>query len=758
MHQVSLVLIAIALLACAGCASAITLARDGASQYAIAIPADADAPTITAAEELQKTLKAVTGAALEIAQEDGIATDARVIAVGPGERFRKACPDVDLASLQRDGIVIRTVGDDLFLAGGSPRGTLYAVYTFLEDSVGCRWWAADAEFIPQRPTLEIGELNTVYVPKLQYREAFYRGVLRNPLFAAKLKLNGHFEGIPASHGGHYSIIGWCHTFYQILPPEKYFAAHPDWYSEIGGRRVHEGAQLCLTNSEMRAEFIRVALERIRQQPDAGIISVSQNDWHGRCQCDKCRALEEAEGAPSGALVHFVNAVAEEIEKEFPDVLVETLAYQYTRQAPEKVKPRRNVIIRLCSIECDFSKPLETGETNETFARDVAAWSAIAPQLYVWDYVTNFASYIMPHPNLRVLAPNIRFFVNNKTIGLFEQGDASCSCSDFPELRAWLLAKLMWDPSLDDKALIREFMQGYYGPAAEPLLQYIELYHDAIENSGKALRCYMSGTIDWLPLADMNAATKLFAEAARAVEGDQVLSDRVRRARLPLDHSWILGYNAFRRQAAGEKTEFLGPDDPQAMVRDFIETAERFDVNSFREGQPFSNYAPMLERRFRAAGPPPEMCKDLPVEDWVDVQDNDFTLHNAGTWVSLVEDPKACDGWAARMTTNHTQWATQYPITRDVESLGKSHCYALVKCAAKDDAAPGFEAGIYDNETRSGLAGQTIPAADCAGDDYVLIDLGVHQLKTSMYVWFAPKNNPDQIESISIDRIFFIREK
>jgi len=83
---------------------------------------------------------------------------------------------------------------------------------------------------------------------------------------------------------------------------------------------------------------------------------------------------------------------------------------------------------------------------------------------------------------------------------------------------------------------------------------------------------------------------------------------------------------------------------------------------------------------------------------------------------------------------------------------------LVKCAAKDDAAPGFEAGIYDNETRSGLAGQTIPAADCAGDDYVLIDLGVHQLKTSMYVWFAPKNNPDQIESISIDRIFFIREK
>src|SRR5690606_38717057 len=116
------------------------------------------------------------------------------------------------------------------------------------------------------------------------------------------------------------------------------------YALVKGKRQRERTQLCLTNVEMRKELTRNALERLHQTPGATMISISQNDNNNRCECEACRAVEEREGSPAGLVIQFVNAVAEEIEKEYPEVLVETLAYQYTRKPPKHVKPRPNVIV------------------------------------------------------------------------------------------------------------------------------------------------------------------------------------------------------------------------------------------------------------------------------------------------------------------------------------------------------------------------------------------------------------------------------
>ncbi len=746
-----------ALITISGSAQPMTLAADGKTEYVISVAADAIAPEKTAATELQTYLQQATGADFPIVDEAQAAGPAKRIVVGPSAAFKAACPDVDLAALKHDGIVLRTVGDTLYLAGGRPRGTLYAVYTFLEDVVGCRWWSSDASFVPDRPLLRVDALDTVYTPKLQYREAFYRNALRNPLFAATLKLNGHFENIPDEYGGHYRIIGWCHTFNQILPPGKYFAQHPEWYSEIDGARKPSGAQLCLTNEEMKAEFIKNALEWVRKDPDAGMISISQNDCHGACQCAACKAIEEEEGSPSGPIVRFVNDVAEAIEAEFPDMLIETLAYSYSRKAPKLVKPRKNVLIRLCSIECSFAQPLGEGDHNETFRADAEAWSAVAPQLYVWDYVTNFRNYILPHPNLRVIAPNIRFFVENRAIGLFEQGDSGCSCSDFPELRAWLMAHLMWDPSLDPDELISEFMEGFYGPASEPLLAYIELIHDAVEEAGTKLRCYMANTSAWFPLEDVNRATQLFDDAAKLVADDPVLAARVRRARLPLDHVWIQGYYSLKDEAAIDGAPFNGPEDLGAFCDEFVETANRFDVGSYREGAAFEGYASQLKSICRPPGPPPDMCKDLPAGTWLDIQDQKFSLFGQGNLAVIVPDPKAADGFASRMPGSHFEWATQYPINKAVEKLGPCHCYVVVRCDAKAETGPALQVGIYDNGTSSGVMAVTRTIEELSGPDYKTLDMGVYSLKPGMYLWFAPNKNPDQVEAVYIDRAFFIKE-
>jgi len=656
-----------------------------------------------------------------------------------------------------DGIVIRTSGPQVVLTGEGTRGTLYAVYTFLEDVVGCRWWTATESFLPQKPTLRIAPQNVAYAPPLQSREAFYRDAFQ-PVLAARLKLNGHHHRVPDEYGGYLAFCGFVHTFYPLLPPAKYFAEHPQWYSEIRGKRTTERAQLCLTNEAMQRELVKNALDNLRKSPGAKFISISQNDWYGRCECQDCLAVEQEEGAPSGPLVRFVNAVAEKIEQEFPDVLVETLAYQYTRQPPRLVKPRRNVIIRLCSIECSFVQGLADGPQNEKFRQDIEGWSKIAPQLFVWDYVTNFSNYILPHANLRVLAPNIRFFVDNRVIGLFEQGDAGSSVGDFVRMRAWVIAHLLWNPQQDEHALFREFLDGYYGPAAPHLRAYLDLIQDAGQRSGVYLRCFMTDTSGWLKLDDLNRATRLFEQAAQTVADDPVLSQRVRRERLPLDHAWLQRYDVLKRAAKLAGAEFLGPADPQAAADDFIQVCKQWKVGQNRESQRFDDYEPALRSRFRPPAPPPDQCRDLPEDRWLDLQDNQFNLSSEGNWARLVDDPQASDGRAARMPGDHYEWALQFRPSEDFSADDRWHVYVAARAEAQAADGPAMTMGVYDTQGKRGLAHRSVSVPEAAGADYRVFDLGAHKLGGGIYIWAAPPKRPGEVTAVYVDRIFLVREE
>lgn len=747
----------LAVLAAVSPAQALTLVQDGKSSYVIALPDQATVVEQTAARELQLFLEEVTGAKLPIRAEKEVPIDTPQIVIGVSARTRQLVPDAGTAAPGPDGICLKTVGQALVLTGSPPRGTLYAMYTFLEDVVGCRWWTSTESAIPKKPTLEIPALDTSYAPPLLSREAFYRDAFSSP-FAVRLKLNGHFMQIPRDYGGHIPIVGWCHTFFPILPPAKYFADHPEWYSLVSGRRSVANTQLCLTNESMRQEFVRVVLQRLRDAEDPRIISVSQNDCGGRCQCEACAALEQSEGSASGPLIHFVNAVAEEVEKEFPDVFVETLAYQYTRQAPQHVRPRRNVLIRLCSIECSYAQPLGTGPQNEKFRTDMEQWSAIAPQLYVWNYVTNFANFLLPHPNLRSLDDDIRFFVKHKTVGLFEQGDAYTTTGDFIRQRTWVLAHLLWDPRRDQASLVHEFLEGYYGPAAPHLQAYLDLLEDAAEKSGVYLRCYMQDTSAWLSPEVLLEATRHFDRAAQAVSQDPVLAQRIQRERLPLDLVWLTRYYALRSHAKRQGVEFLGPQDPLAACRKWIELNRQFGNRSYGEGRPFDEYAQGLLRRFRPPAAPPDFCRGLPEDDWIDIQDNRFQLHQPGTASSIVDDPNASDGAGARMPGDHVQWAVQYRVGDELPDAGPWHCYVFARCDAKAQQGQAMHLGLYDSAAKQSVAGRDVTIEESAGTAYKPFDLGVHQLRPSEYFWAAPRNNPAEVTAVLIDRIVLVRER
>lgn len=309
-----------------------------------------------------------------------------------------------------------------------------------------------------------------------------------------------------------------HTFYPLVPPEQHFATHPEWYSEKDGKRYVEGGQLCTTNPQLRDFIVERVRAWLRETPDAAIVSVSQNDWHGACLCDRCRALDQQEGTHAASVLALANYVAEKIAPEFPQVAIDTLAYQYTRKAPKTLRPRPNVIVRLCSIECNFAVPLEH-PANQAFAADLRDWSRLSQRLYIWDYTTNFAHYVLPHPNWFSLGPNMRFFHRHGVRGVFEQGAYQSNGAEMAELRAWVLARLLWNPYQDDRKLIKEFLNGYYGPAAARYIwQYMRLMHREARNFN--LTCYTNPlTAPFLRFPVLAKAERLWQQALAATRND-----------------------------------------------------------------------------------------------------------------------------------------------------------------------------------------------------------------------------------------------
>ena len=793
-------------------AADITLAQNGTSEYRIVIP-DAPSPVqVSASSELQSFFKQVTGADLPVVAESEVkdlnVADSKLLVIGPCDFSAKALQSDAEKTIEYDGIILKSVGNSIVLSGSPLRGPLYSVYEFLEKKLGCRWWTSTESTIPSQPTLVItNDLDVNYAPKFVYRESFYRDAFNSP-FAARMRCNGHSEPIPAELGGRHSFQYFVHSSYPLIPPQKYFLDHPDWFAEIDGVRkvgypgwsgpssqyqeftkklkpeqIYErGAQLCFSNDEMIAEMVKNAREKLRNNPDASFLSISQNDWHGFCTCEKCRAIDEEDGSHAGSLLRGVNKVAEALEEEFPNLYVETLAYQYTRKPPKVTKPRKNVVVRLCSIECSFGQPLDS-EANKTFRDDLVGWSKVADKLFVWDYATDFAFYILPFPNYRVIAPNINFYRDHNVIGFFEQGDYQCETGDFVQLRNWVVSKLLWDPSLDQDELRDEFIAGYYAPELVPIYRdYFNALSDAIDNKNYYLSIYKSSTGDWLDLDTLNKVTvlqKQALETATKLEKEQPevykgLVAKVRREQIPLDLVWLQEYRSAKLESKLRNVEFQGPADPLQAARDFVAKLDEFGLTRKSEGEgpdSFAQFKKDLVASYEgylqsSSESIPDFCKSLPENSWVELQEYDMNKARPGEWTFVVDDKNASNSKAVKMPGTHFEWALNWVFNSNVKFLKPAgtpaedpsyHVYAYVRCEASVDAGSAMTAGVYDETGKKSVAYKDVPVSEINGDSYQLLDLGVVKYTPGEYLWFAPPKRPGEVDAIYIDRAIIVRE-
>ncbi len=488
------------------------LIKNNKTNYEIVISTDADQTLKKAAAELQTYLHKISSVQIPIVSNDTENEGKSKINVGVDENL----PSTHSVSYQVDDTWLN-------ISGGNAQSTLYAVYEFLERELGCRWLSPEVEKIPSAKIISLHKSTKYnYTPEITTRTVHSKLYYENHDFADKQKVT--HEAFP-----HYVPNARVHTFHRFVPEKVFYKEHPEYYALRGKQRRH--TQLCLSNPDVLQivkDSVRAYFERY---PEAHVISVSSNDNTQYCECEHCAKIDEAEGSPSGSMICFVNAVA----KEFPDKIISTLAYQYTRK-PSLTKPLDNVLITLCSIECDRSAPIEEKCTD--FAEDLRGWKELSDNIRIWDYTTQFTNFLAPFPNMHTLQPNIQFFRDNHARWIFEQH--SHHPSELFELRSYLTAKLLWNPDRDADEIISEFVDGYYEEAGIHVKKYIDAIHAEIQkNKDFFLFLYgdpAQGFESFLSPENLKKYNAFFDEAEEVVSDKADVRQRVKIARISTDYA------------------------------------------------------------------------------------------------------------------------------------------------------------------------------------------------------------------------------
>ena len=521
---------------------ALELVKDGQEQATIVVPDEVTPSVRHAAEELARYIEQISGAVLPIVHES-VSAKGVAVHVGPTAVGQKHVP------AEPERIVVRATADHLVICGGSDRGTLFAVYRFLE-ALGCRWLAPDQEYVPEKATIDVRGVGLDTAPVFNMRTFVSRQEAKR-VWGVKVGMNGFFTADDVDlHGGGYYLPAAapsCHAYYKIIPSDRYFDEHPEWFPMQQGQRrpgqLH-GAQLCVTAPGLAEEFARRVAEIFDEDPDLRIMSISPNDGRGWCECPECAALDErlcgsrttkqglAGERPfvGDRVFWFANRVAERVAKTHPGKLLLVLSYINYAEPPDTVVPAENVVPWLCHYApADYSRPISdpTSEPNAQFNELLVRWARRAPHLLFYSYVSKSMWWRLPRPVVRSFAGDVKYL---HSLGI-RRYYCQSSLNDWPEAGPlyYVICKLLWDPSRDPDEIIADWVGHMFGPAAETMAAFYGAMEDSIKESGQSFSDNPPRHVPGLySPKHLDRARQHLADALASAAGDEVALARVKR--------------------------------------------------------------------------------------------------------------------------------------------------------------------------------------------------------------------------------------
>ena len=477
------------------CHARVELVRDGEPMATVVTPAAPSVEVSRAADELVRYVKRMSGAVLSVSTERPAGT-AVVLEIDrdlyvPGEG-KHDWPG-------GRGYRLWTEPYRLHVTGGDKLGVLHGVYALLERHFRVRWlWPGElGEVVPRSKTLVVGPLDEAHQPDFPVRW------VGSGDWALRHGANAMVKIGKAPVG-----VRWkwhFHTFCELIPAETYFEDHQDWWPLINGtrkkpdRKHSHSTQLCTTNPEMIAEMTRNLIAVLDKEPDTDIIALSPNDGGGFCECEACKQLDEPGrdwfARYSKRLAVLNNAVAREVAKVHPHVLIKVGAYAMYLRRPldPDLAPTPNQLIQMCHIYCCHNHPLQGDHcqagktykptdnfmTNAEFMEMIRDWRQVTDHLFIYEYYTlgGPTRAEFPWPLVHTMRQDMPYYHAVGAEGFYTQ--LSMPYFHRYGVNYYVCAKLAWDTGLDVDALLRDYCGAAFGPAAEAMLEYIQLMEQAM---------------------------------------------------------------------------------------------------------------------------------------------------------------------------------------------------------------------------------------------------------------------------------------
>lgn len=568
----------------------IILADSGKTDYSIVISENAAEVEKNAARELAEYLGKISSAEFEIVTDEQPSSEKEIVV---GATNRDGEINIDRSEFGQDGVRILTKGDKLFLTGGKERGALYAVYTFLEDWLGCRWFTEELTVIPETECLAISPIDYSFVPPFRLRQTYWLFSTKYADFCVKHKLHSYMAYINEDWGE--SPTEYCvnavHSLQWIITRDM-FDEHPEYFGcdDKGNRSINR--QPCLSNEDVLNITVKFAEDNFFSQYN-NIFSISQNDGMSFCQCDKCKAFNKAHGNTDAAsMINFVNKVAAKVREKYPDARFETLAYQDSLMPPTNLEISDGVVIRMCPINgCvlhDFGDPL--CRENRKFDKALSGWAKLTDSIYMWNYSTDFQYYYALFPNITTLQKRYQYFRDNNVISVFDNGcGEDMPAAEFHDLKTYLVAKLLWDPDTDIERHIREFCDAYYGEAGADVVEFINKFEKYVKGINTHMTCQDGGEA----LENHTALTELEIKKLNKImaraEGRNLSGDEAHRLE-GLSVSWrFFKCGTF----AGEFNWFSFKNNPEEETKKLYEDMRAYGIRFLSEGGgvPFTDAEP-----------------------------------------------------------------------------------------------------------------------------------------------------------------------
>jgi len=519
--------------AVAGNASADLVLVENGQARAQVVVADAAPPLVRdAADDFVRVVKRLSGAelALVVESKSDPALPRVLIGACNAPRGLEADPTVIKGDEAYAGYVIACGHNVLTLAGKSPAGTANAVYGFLQDQLGVRWFLPLElfEITPQLKTVAVPETRRVVTPSFVCRFGWASWNGENKAWARRNRVNDREGGYAVPYG---AII---HSMYALFPPSKYGKTNPDIYPLLNGKRAipeRDGQQLaqpCTGNPET----IRIAIERINAHfdahPEDHTYPFSINDNNTWCECELCRAQDVERPEYRGRRMYsdrwftFVNAVAKGIREKHPAKFLGTIAYAGVEPTPLKVaRIEPNVSVHLTQDTAQFFDP----EYEKVDYDLIRAWQRKCRHVGRSNYygLGALAPRYFPH----LLAADLKA-IHSMGVRAFHSEMYPYWANMGPML--YLAGRLLWDVNLDADQLLDEFFTATFGAAAPEMRAFYQIHEEAwlSQGAGKWFRGIVKADeqMGFYTTAQV-AAAAAHLQKAEALAPDEAVRARVR---------------------------------------------------------------------------------------------------------------------------------------------------------------------------------------------------------------------------------------